>query len=228
MAKKDKKPNIIETTEAALNENVKEVVGLGPNYVTSYVQSLMQEDGRAHVLVDLRHGNPIFEPYSSQHDLSRGIFSYVEDVVRYTKIITPLSVDFVITPDKVPLEQTIINEFNGNYEFSVDESRGAVSRCLHHATIMMAIGVFLTSIYIGLNAAKIAQGDDAPAYYEVITEIVSIAGWVFVWDAVDKFSFDRPALRREMLRNVQLSKAQINFIVKDENELIDARGKDSL
>jgi hypothetical protein len=228
MAQKQKKPNLIETTEAALNENVKEVIGLGPNYVSSYVDSLMQEDGRAHILVDLRHGNPIFEPYSSQHDLSRGIFSYVEDVARYTKIVTPLSIDFVLSPDKVELEQTIINEFNGNYVFAVDESRGEVSRCLHHAVAMLIIGAVLTSIYIGLNAAANAQGNNTSETFDVIKEIVSISGWVFVWDAVDKFFFDRPALRKAMLRNVQLSKAKINFIVKSEDELVDARGKDSL
>jgi hypothetical protein len=228
MAKKEKKANLIESTEEVLNENVKEVIGLGPNYVTRYVDSLMQEDGRAHISVDLRHGNPIFEAYSSQHDLSRGIFSYVEDVARYTKLMTPLSVDFIISPDKVDLEQTIVNEFNGNYVFAVDESRSDVSRCLHHAVVMLLVGVILTSIYIGLNAAEVAQGGNASETYDVIKEIVSISGWVFVWDAVDKFFFDRPSLRRIMLRNVQLSRAKINFIVKNENELIDARGKDSL
>jgi hypothetical protein len=226
MAKKEKKPNLIETTEQALNENVKEVIGLGSGYVSHYVDSLMQEDGRAHILVDLRHGNSIFEPYSSQHDLSRGIFSYVEDVARYTKLVTPLTIDFVISPDKKGLEQTIVNEFNGNYVFNLDESKTEVTRCIRHAVAMLIIGAILTSIYIGLNAAETAQGANVPEYFEVIKEIISISGWVFVWDAVDKFFFDRPALRRAMLRNMQLSKAKVNFLVKEENEQIDARGKD--
>lgn len=204
-----------------VNEGVSKIIGLNGDYVENYAASLVGKDGRSHIKVDLRHGNEVFEPYSSKRDLSRAVFDYVEDVAKYTKITSPLSVDFIITPDYVPLEKVIQSEYWGNYAFEFDEKKREHRKCLFHSYWMMAIGILFLSLYIGFSATSknlTSQGKDAPAWIDITSEVISIVSWVFVWDSTDKFCFERPSLRRESLRKAQLAGAQVNFLVLEENE----------
>jgi len=204
-----------------VNEGVSKIIGLNGNYVEDYAASLIGEDGRSHIKVDLRHGNQIFEPYSSKKDLSRAIFDYVEDVAKYTKITAKLSIDFIITPEYVPLESVIQSEYSGNYAFDFDEKKREHRKCLFHSSWMMAIGILFLSLYIGFSATSknlASRGKDVPAWIDITSEVISIVSWVFVWDSTDKFCFERPSLRRESLRKAQLAGAQVNFIVMNESE----------
>ncbi|MBQ0072140.1 MAG: hypothetical protein KBS81_09870 [Spirochaetales bacterium] len=52
-------------------------------------------------------------------------------------------------------------------------------------------------------------------YYFGVTqaflEIIDIAGWVFLWEAVDLLFFHRPKLRRKQLQNLRILEAQFVF-----------------
>jgi hypothetical protein len=204
-----------------VNEGVSKIIGLNGDYVENYAESLIEADGKSHIKVDLRHGNPVFEPYSSRKDLAHGIFDYVEDVAKYTKITSKLAIDFIITPDYVPLEGTIQTEYYGNYAFEFDEKKREHRKSLFHSYWMLAIGIFFLSLYIGLSASSKniqAQGNDVPAWIDITSEVISIVSWVFVWDSTDKFFFERPSLRKESLRKAQLAEAEVHFLVLKENE----------
>ncbi len=47
---------------------------------------------------------------------------------------------------------------------------------------------------------------------EIWSTILEIIGWVFVWEAVDKFVFERNYLKREINRADQLINAEVKFI----------------
>lgn len=195
-------------------KKLKQLALLSGPYVENYSESLVKEDGRAHISVDLRHGNRIFETYSSRQDLAEDIYRYVEGAAKYTKITTPLTIDFLLPKDKESLETPIREQFISNYAFDFDETSHELKKCLWHALGMLSVGAALLLISITFSATN-ASPD---RWVEIVEEIVSIASWVFVWDAVDKYFFDRPALRKEALRKAQLAQAEIRFRLLAEEE----------
>ncbi|MCH4278018.1 MAG: hypothetical protein LKF89_03775, partial [Bacilli bacterium] len=52
----------------------------------------------------------------------------------------------------------------------------------------------------------------------LIAEVISIASWVFIWDAVDKFFFERPSIKRKRVRFAQIANSEVNFVIKDEKD----------
>lgn len=210
MVSMDKKET--EKALAAMEEDVKAMVRPDASYIESYVASLTQKDGRVHIEVDLRHGNAIFQPYSGQHDLEPKIFGYVEDVAKYTKLTMPITVDFLIDEESVPLEKTIEDEFRSNCAFELDEKNFSAHKATRRGVRMLAIGVVILAIYVGLVASERNMAS-VPSWYEILAEVVSIASWVFVWDAVDQIAFTRSDQHKEALRKAQIAHAEVAFIV---------------
>ena len=48
-------------------------------------------------------------------------------------------------------------------------------------------------------------------FRSVATEIIDIAGWVFMWEAVDLFFIERPLNKYELLKNHKLVEAVVNY-----------------
>jgi hypothetical protein len=48
-------------------------------------------------------------------------------------------------------------------------------------------------------------------YFDIASQVTSIASWVFIWDAVDKQAFERRDLKKQSLRWAQLCGAEVNF-----------------
>jgi hypothetical protein len=180
------------------------------NFVGSYVDSLMKDDGKAHISVDLRRGNQVFETYSSHRDLASGIFSYVEGVAKYLKSSTEVAVDFIIAPEQVGLEDSIRKEFLGNYRFDYDEKRAEVTKIKWQSLILMIIGIFFL---LGCSALGYFATKQNDGFLNIMSQVVSIVSWVFIWAAVEKFYFDRTATNREALKAAQLADAAISFSV---------------
>jgi len=179
------------------------------HYVGSYVQSLMKEDGKAHISVDLRSGKEIFEPYSSGKDLSRSLFAYVEDVARYLKISDEVAVDFLLEQTDPSLENCIRQEFEANYHFEFDEKRTESRRTTLLSVILVVIGVvfLVLSSLLGYFA-----NDDI--LLNILSQVASIVSWVFIWTGAEKFFFDRAASNKAALRAAQLADATISFIIE--------------
>jgi len=184
--------------------------GRDQHYVGSYVQSLMKEDGKAHISVDLRSGREIFEPYSSRKDLSRSLFAYVEDVARYLKVSDEVAVDFRLEQTDPPLENCIRQEFEANYHFEFDEKRTASRRMAWLSAVLVFVGVVI------LVASSLMDffGPKTDLFLNIMSQVTSIVSWVFIWTAAEKFLFDRVALNKAALRAAQLADATISFIIE--------------
>jgi hypothetical protein len=181
------------------------------DYVGQYVKGLQQEDGKAHITVDLRRGFPVFAPYSSKKDLSPEIFTYVEGVAKYLKVSQEVAVDFLILPEQSDIAENVKNEFYGNYRFELDEKREEVHKIKLQSLYLMIIGVFLLIVCSAFGYFGITNNDGV---MNIVSQIVSIASWVFIWAAVEKFYFDRTETNKEALRSAQLADASLNFIVQ--------------
>lgn len=208
MAKEDRKKKENRLARVLAN-------GRDHDYVGSYVKSLMKEDGKAHISVDLRLGKEMFEPFSSRKDLSRSLFSYVEDVARYFKVSDEIAVDFLLESPDAPLEERIREEFEGNYHFEFEEKRNESRRIKWLSALLITVGIIflVLSSFLGYFATK-----DDDIFVNIMSQVTSIVSWVFIWTAAEKFFFDRAATSKAALRAAQLADATISFVIEPSGE----------
>jgi hypothetical protein len=189
---------------------LRNLIGQRSDFAAQYTESLTKADGRAHISIDLRHGNLIFETYSSGKDLCYDIYDYVEGVAKYTRVSVPLTVEFILAEHSAPIEKQIQEEFIGNYRFEFDDKRNEMKKSQAEAVFLMLIGVVFLAIY---SAILIATDNTV---WSVFGEIFSIVSWVFIWASIDKWVFERAQIRKACLRAAQLADSQIVFLSDEE------------
>jgi hypothetical protein len=182
------------------------------NFVEDYTLSLIEDDGKAHIKVDLRHGNQVFETYSSHRDLCNDIFEYIEGVARYIPLAIPIVIDFLIPPDYESLENKISSEFFTNYNFNFDEKRREAHSVHLKGWLMMGIGILFLLVY--LVFVVLEKTNSSNLFWFLGDQIFSIVAWVFIWDATDKWAFEEWGYKRESLREAQLASASVVFTIE--------------
>jgi hypothetical protein len=194
------------------NDRLKELILAKDDFVEEYAKSLTGDDGKAHIAVDLEHGAPLFDAFSNRYDLDPSLYEYVENSAKYLRVSMPVVIDFLIDPSKAPLEEKISKEFRGNYRFVFDETRHEIAKCDRMIVWRYIIGIFfiiVTSVLTGLYHRY--SGSTGSEYFDIASQITSIASWVFIWDAVDKQAFERRDLKQQTLRAAQLCGAEVHF-----------------
>lgn len=188
------------------------------DYVENYALSLIEDDGKAHIRVDLRKDNPVFETYSSHRDLSNNIFEYVEGVAKYVPLVVPLVVDFLIPPEYEELEGKIKSEFLTNYHFNFDEKMRQARSVKLKGWLMMVVGVLFLLVY--LIFVVLEKHNASNIFWFLGDQIFSIVAWVFIWDATDKWAFQERDYKREALREAQLASSSIQFTIEKNVSII--------
>ncbi len=80
-------------------------------------------------------------------------------------------------------------------------------RDLFRTTIVSLIMAFIGIVVIALMLIFTSKGIG-----EVWNIVLEIIGWVFIWESVDKFCFERQKLKHELRRAYQFVNADIKFI----------------
>jgi hypothetical protein len=218
---KKEEVKFIVQDEKPFKERVKNLIHDHNDYVTEYVASLIGKDNKAHITLDLRHGNPIFETYSSGRDLSSSIFEYISNVAKYVPVTIPVSIDFIINPAEVPLENFIKRDVLTNYRFDFDDKRKQAKLTKAKGFAMMGIGVVFLLAYIVLVYFFNMNPDNL--LLSILSNVISIVSWVFIWDAVDKWSFEQREYQKEALKVAQLCTADVNFIVEKDAIIVPSK-----
>lgn len=201
-------------------EMVKLLAKSDEGLVENYTSSLIGSDERAHITVDLRHGNQIYETYSSHHDLCSDLYSYVEGVSKFIPVVIPVTVDFLITPQMKPEARDIEVMFDTNYRFEFDEKKEEAKRLNRKGWLMMAVGIFFLIVDVVFMSLQNVYPDNL--LFFILNNVFSIVSWVFIWDAVDKWAFEEKDIQKEAVKMAQLALSEIRFIVEDENEITES------
>lgn len=134
--------------------------------------------------------------------ISSEVASYLDNILNYypPKLNLTLRINSKSTnqEDEKIFKEAIINYYQNNiYRLKRDLLRNMII-----ALIMLIIGsIFITLMLI------IGNKNSNPIW----TTILEIAGWVFIWEAVDKFFFERHSLNKELRKSIQIVSAKIEF-----------------
>lgn len=199
-----------------INEDMRRLATNGEVYFADYMSGTTADDQKPYITVDLRHGNPIFQPYSSRRSLSPDLIAYVESVVQYIPLKSHLVINFLLSKDDSELKKRIKAEFIGYFSFDFDRKRLERKRDDHLVFFFFLAGIVLLTAYGALSAYASSLSVSEATLSNWLTiwgQILSIASWVFLWEAFDRLFFNKSEETRETLRAAQLANAEINFVV---------------
>ena len=178
------------------------------NVISEVTSSLLEEDNRAHIKVDLRNED-IYEPYSGKRKINRALFDHVKDEIGYIKPSVPVTIDFIINEESEPEIENIssLSSKMANFEFT--KSSVGLKRNKIVVGLCMLLGIIL------LIAYELFMFFTKGNFFG---EIISIASWVFIWEAVDAYVFTRFGIQKEGLINCRIASSKIEFHIKDKKK----------
>ena len=178
------------------------------NVISEVTSSLLEEDNRAHIKVDLRNKD-IYEPYSGKRKINRALFDHVKDEIGYIKPSVPVTIDFIIDEESEPEIENISSLFSKMANFEFTKSSVGLKRNKIVVGLCMLLGIIL------LIAYELFMFFTKGNFFG---EIISIASWVFIWEAVDAYVFTRFGIQKEGLINCRIASSKIEFHIKDKKK----------
>lgn len=204
---KDKKKDLLERfSRLSYSKN---------DWIQERKDKMMEEDGRAHVRIDLSSTDAI-NPFSGGTRLDQAVFDYVENEAMYTDVDELLSIDFIVKEKNEEYDRMLAKEVKNHYLFKFAETKEKKREVLRKSFGLLGAGILFVILYIIMsflsNSIDTSISTNGRMWLSIFSEVVDIIYWVFIWEAVDKFFFEQREVQRELLRLTQLATSDINII----------------
>lgn len=113
-------------------------------------------------------------------------------------------IHFIISSDQIDDEEQIIyrKAITNYYHSEFSETAREMKKNMMQSIMMtiIAVMVFAVSVFLNTLDTKV-----------IILDMLDVIAWVFMWEAVDLFFFQRSVLKIRQLRNLSIIKAKIMF-----------------
>ena len=168
-------------------------------------QTKNEEKKPASINLTVYDDSSFLSPYSSDNEeiISDEVAGFLENSAKQIKPTSSLKINIkskTIAENEKPVYLRAIKNY---YENESAEIKRSLKFNLIATLILFAISVVVLLVLF-LVVAKFN--------IQVLTEIVTIMAWVFLWEAVDLFFIRRPLLRRELHRCENLKNSEIVFL----------------
>lgn len=171
-----------------------------------YEDTLVAEDGKAYVNVDLTKIETPFSVFSYNKRMDPEIFDYIDTQVYYLRAAIPVVINFDDGGKySEELKQKIAKYVKRHYSLEYEDKRLEHRKALFFGGVLLAIGLvvlifhFLFS-YVFTNATS-----------ELFNEITLILSWMLIWQSADTFLVSGHARRVDILNSGQLALAEVTF-----------------
>lgn len=171
-----------------------------------YEDTLVAEDGKAYVNVDLTKIETPFSVFSYSKRMDPEIFDYIDTQVYYLRAAIPVVINFDDGGKySEELKQKIAKYVKRHYSLEYEDKRLEHKKALFFGGVLLAIGLvvlifhFLFS-YVFTNTTS-----------ELINEITLILSWMLIWQSADTFLVSGHARRVDILNSGQLALAEVTF-----------------
>lgn len=168
----------------------------------AYVET--DETGREIVRMRVQRDDGFLSPYSlgDSRVISSDVADFLDNAVKPLTLKRDISLvvssDEIDDEEKTEYRAAVKNHYRNR---SIDVNRRLKNN--GRASLIMAlIGAGILALYVALGLREVGT---------VFLEIIDITAWVFMWEAVDLFFFERNALKIEKLRCLRLRDAEIVY-----------------
>ena len=195
------------------------------SFIEEYTKARTKEDGRAHIEIDIRE-EEVTNSLSNKKIIDRSILDFIEEQASNLKKDSKISLDFLVDNNDGDKEKFIQNSLTRYFKIMIYKSQDEEKRIKAKAFIFLALGVLFCLTYILLSYFSTEMSGGAKLWSTIISEIIGIVYWVFIWEATDKWAFDLTKEKFNGLFYTQLYLAKVNFINLESEEK--DNGKDNL
>lgn len=210
-SRQEKKQLIKKTKQEIKEQNIAfaaEVLKLKDRkyrYSIRYENSLVEDDGKAYINVDLTKVESPFSVYSYDTRVDSEIYAYIDSAAFYLRASVPVVINFddggrYSDEMKEKIRRAVIRHYSLEFEDRLHEHR----RRIIFGWLSLIIGIlFLTASVLAHYFIK----ED----YAVFFELITIISWVFVWQSFDNFFFAGHERRVDIYNSAQLAVAEVKF-----------------
>ena len=178
-------------------------------YSIRYENTLVEDDGKAYINVDLTKVESPFSVFSYDTRIDSEIYDYIDRAAFYLRTAVPVVINFddggrYSAELKDKIKRAVIRHYALEFEDRMHEHK----RRNMYGLLALIIGFIFLGTSILLN---IFLRDDIRVFLELIT----ILSWVFVWQSIDIFFFAGHERRVEIYNSAQLAVAEVIFGVPE-------------
>ena len=181
---------------------------IAKKYRTSlrYEDTLMGDDGKAYVNVDLTKIETPFSVFSYDKRMDPEIFDYIDNQVYYLRAAIPVVINFDDGGKySETLKEKIRKYVKRHYSLQYEDKR-----LEHKKSLLFGLGLFLTGLLILLIHFVVVFGPDYPSK-QVFDELTLILTWMFIWQSMDTFFVSGHSKRVDIYNSGQLALAEVTF-----------------
>ncbi len=167
------------------------------------VNRVIDDEGLEVISMKVLNDDNFLSPYSTEYDeiISDEVATYLEHVI--TPIDLKHELHLVISSNCITEEEKEIYKkaIKNYYKDKVIDSARKI-----HINSIQSFWMLLTGIVIMIAYFILQFFFDTP-----FLEVMDIATWVFVWEAVDLFFIERKILKIQQLRDTKLFNAKVSY-----------------
>lgn len=177
-------------------------------YSMRYEDSLIADDGKAYVNVDLTKIDSPFSVFSYNKRIDPEIYDYIDKQVYYLRAAIPVVINFddggkYSDELKEKIRKNVIRHYSLEYEDKRLEHRKSII----FACVLLLIGL----IFLGLHFISIVVFENVDFDTRALEEISLILSWMFIWQSADFFIVSGHNKRVEIYNSGQLALAEVTF-----------------
>lgn len=175
-------------------------------YSLKFEETHVFDDGKAYINVDLTKVESPFSLYSYNNKISPEIYDYIDQETEFLRSDIPVVINFddggKYTDElKDKITKAVVRHYSLIYEKErIDNKKSKL-----FGFLSFGIGAFLLSLYIFLGTVFDLNN------YDFFGEVLSIASWVFIWEAVDRFFLTGNERKFDAFRAGKMALLEVQF-----------------
>ncbi|MDY4857696.1 MAG: hypothetical protein SO232_03585 [Candidatus Onthovivens sp.] len=169
----------------------------------NFLKNYYETDTDAYIVVTVTKEN-IYDQYSKNSLINNDFFDYLDELYKFANKSKKLNIVFDFDESFSEQEKdNVISLVKVNYSLRYYEKRTKMKSLAIISLILLLIGCIILATYATLEHFQVNY---------IISEVISIFSWVFIWEAADLYFFARRELKIDCLKINDLYLA--NYIKK--------------
>ena len=181
---------------------------IAKKYRTSirYEDTLVADDGKAYVNVDLTKIDTPFSVFSYNKRMDPDIFDYIDTQVYYLRAAIPVVINFDDGGKyDDELKEKIRKYVKRHYSLEYEDKRLEHKKSILFGLFLLLIGLFVLAVHF---AFVYGPNNSSTAVFDELTLIMS---WMFIWQSMDTFLISGHNRRVDIYNSGQLALAEVTF-----------------
>ena len=166
-----------------------------------FEESLMADDGKVYVDVDLTNIESPFSVFSYNRRMDPEIFDYIDQQVFFLRASIPVVINFDDGGKySEEMKEKIRKYVKRHYSLEYEDKRLEHKKSMLFAFILLVIGLIMLGLHFVFSALKV--------WTDVLNELSLIMAWMFTWQSMDAFFVSGHNKRVDIYNSGQLALAE--------------------